>query len=263
MQKALRIGPISDGLQVLLGIGLLVIIPLAFSLMGASRLAEEDASSPYAEAEAQHVRQTSAKPDDIPVLLEEATAANEEICAWLYIPKTNVSLPVARHEGDDNSYYLMHAADKSESILGCAYMEQANSPNFDNPVTVLYAHSFHDANVMFTDLQRLTYQEDFEACEKFFVYLPGRMLEYKIISACIYSDTHILDAIDFDDDGALENFFLFATHCDPRSSISRAVRDLDAKTDRLVMLSTCTVPTIHDARLVISGYLLEERETDS
>lgn len=198
-------------------------------------------------------------PSDIPERLAAAQEANPDVCAWLYVPGTNVSLAVARHLEDD-LYYMEHAADGSQSPIGSAFLEGANSPGFDDPVTVLYGHSFSDAEIMFTQLHCFESIEFFGKAESFYVYLPDRVLAYRVVGACLYSNERIVAGLDFSDQGSLQSYFDFVADGDDEAFIGlkRRTGSLDAASDRLVQLSTCTLPRTDGSRYVVTGVLVGE-----
>ena len=43
-----------------------------------------------------------------PINFQLLQKINPEICAWVQIPGTRIDYPVARHEGEDQSFYLNH-----------------------------------------------------------------------------------------------------------------------------------------------------------
>lgn len=82
----------------------------------------------------------------VPEALEGAMAANPDVAAWLYVPGTSVSVPVAVSGGD---FYLDHDPLGNPSPIGCAF---ASSPGgaFGGAVTVVYGHSFDFGSLAFT-----------------------------------------------------------------------------------------------------------------
>lgn len=192
--------------------------------------------------------------------LSDAMERNPEIAAWLYVPGTNVTLPVARHEGDDE-YYLVHGANSEDSPLGCAYMEEADSGSFDQPLTVLYGHSFLNTELMFTQLHRFTDPDFFEKHEFFYVITPETIYTYRILEAALYNSCNIAEDVYEWNETALQRFYdRFAT--DRPDVVLRNLRNtkLDASNDKLLMLSTCTMPADETTRFIVSGELYGERQ---
>ena len=62
---------------------------------------------------------------------------NNDIYAWIQIPKINISYPVLQHEKLDY-YYLTHNIDNSFGYPGCIFSETNSKKNFSDALTVLY-----------------------------------------------------------------------------------------------------------------------------
>lgn len=200
------------------------------------------------------------RPEDIPDALARAMRANPDVFAWLYVPGTGVSLPVARREGDP-SYYLSHDSLGNESAIGCAFAAPESSEDMADAVTALYGHSFSSGGLAFTTLQAFANGGFFGAHESAYVYLPGRRLEYRVMGANLFSARSIGD-LDQGDANALASYFAEMGNPDPGSfyGYKRAVT-LDAGSDRLLQLSTCTVPADPAHRFVVSCVYVGEEAT--
>lgn len=188
-----------------------------------------------------------------------ARSINPEVCAWLYVPGTGVSLPVARREGDD-SYYLAHSYRGEDSPLGCAYMEGADSPAFDQPLTVLYGHSFPRNPFMFTGLHAFEDPGFFEAHDEVHVLTEDGLLTFRVVEAALYKGAHLSSFADEGDLAALQRYLgNFSSRSDDFTGYRKPV-ELDASRDKVLQLSTCTVPATDDARFVVTAVLVEEEE---
>lgn len=186
-----------------------------------------------------------------------ARAANPEVVAWLYVPGTNVSLPVCRHEGDD-SYYLEHDSRRRDSALGAAYMEEADSAAFDQALTVLYGHSFPNVGLMFTGLHAFEDVAFFRGHEYIYVLTEDGWLTYRVVEAAYYTDGHIAGMADESDEASVQAYFDAFADDDPEGFIGfRRPCELDAGTDRVLQLSTCTLPATDGARFVVSAVLVD------
>ena len=185
-----------------------------------------------------------------------AKAANPEVAAWLYVPGTNVSLPVCRHEGDD-SYYLDHDSRRHDSALGAAYMEEADSAAFDQALTVLYGHSFTKLPLMFTGLHAFEDESFFREHEYIYVLTDVGWLAYRVVEAAYYTGGHIAGMADESDAASVQAYFDAFADDDPEGFIGfRRPCELDAGTDHVLQLSTCTVPATDGARFVVSAALV-------
>ena len=135
-----------------------------------------------------------------------------DIYAWLEIPDTDISYPVAQNA--DDTWYLTRDIDGNYSSDGTLFTESA----------------YNGAD--------LTDPESFEAHREIVLYLPDQEIHATVFAAVPYDNRHILYNYDFDDQ-RMTRLFLNSV---------RLVRDLGANLDedafpqegdRMVILSTC------------------------
>lgn len=198
--------------------------------------------------------------DDIPEALKNLISQNSDICGWLYVPGTNVNLPVARNE-DDDAYYAVHDCVRNLNPLGSAYMESANTVSFTDSATILYGHTFSDDELLFTQLHRFEDLDFFREHDCFYVYLPDKVLTYQILAAMRYNNEYILNAVNLKDEESVQEYFDFLTDEDPDTFLGYKFSGgtLSVSEDRIVQLSTCTLPATEDYRFVITGILVDEQ----
>lgn len=182
---------------------------------------------------------------------------NTESYAWLYIPGTEVNTPIQQSATDD-SFYLTHDQEGNENLVGCAFTQLANKKDFSDPVTVIYGH---DTDGVFKTLHYFEDATFFDEHDTFYIYRPGHILTYKIVSAYKYDDRHILNSFDFSKETVREEYF--ASVQDP-NSVLRNVREgveLDADS-KIVQFSTCMLDEYHgSSRYIVSGVLVDDQET--
>ncbi len=116
-------------------------------------------------------------------------SVNEDVYAYLKVPDTKIDYPVLQHAEDDD-YYLNHNLDGT-TRPGSVYSESVNSKDFTDPMTILYAHNM-TSGVLFHDLEKFQDQTFFNEHPDFFVYLPDRVLVYRVFAAYMYSDHHLM-----------------------------------------------------------------------
>ncbi len=121
--------------------------------------------------------------------LAEYQSKYEDVYAWLVVPDTKIDYPVLQHAEDDD-YYLNHNYDGT-TRPGSVYSESRNSKDFTDPMTILYAHNM-TSGVLFHDLEKFQDQTFFNEHPDFFVYLPDRVLIYRVFGAYMYSDHHLM-----------------------------------------------------------------------
>ena len=193
--------------------------------------------------------------ESIPEELGEMRAENSDVCGWLLVPGTDVTMPVVQ-EGDREGYYLTHAWDGAYSPLGSAFVERGNASDFSDPVTIVYGHSSKDVPLLFSQLHDYEEKGFFEENGLFFIYVGEEVLMYEIVSACLFNDDHILNSIDFGDPTSMEELFDYVSKPNGHTVGNWALgMDLDPGKDRLVMLSTCQVPPVEGTRFVVTGVL--------
>ena len=193
---------------------------------------------------------------DSPVDLEELSAMNPDIYAWIYIPDTNVNYPVAQSSEDDN-FYLEHDVYKNYSFPGTIYSQSCNNLSFSDRVTVLYGHNMLNGS-MFATLHNFSDTEFFNEHPYFYIYTADRKITYEIVSAFEYDDRHIMNSFDFSDDTVFQDWLDQAKN--PRS-VNMNVRDnvnlsLNSK---MVVLSTC--PNYSTGRYLVQGVLVKNERT--
>lgn len=113
---------------------------------------------------------------DFDVLNEQ----NEEIFAWIYVPGTNIDMPIAQSAVQDG-FYEDHNWKKEEDENGCAYTEMANLINMCDFNTVVHGKS-NEAETMFSELHRFSDEEFFEKNGQVYVYLPDNVLTYQVVA---------------------------------------------------------------------------------
>ena len=79
------------------------------------------------------------EPAENPIDFEALRRESPDVYAWLYVPNTNVNLPVLQRPGDD-FFYLDHDRYGEPAVEGAVFSQMANATDFSDPVTVLYGH---------------------------------------------------------------------------------------------------------------------------
>ena len=195
-----------------------------------------------------------------PIDFAEIRKQNEDIYAWIYVPGTNVNHAIVQHP-NDNTFYLSHDETKAESDFGAVFTEDFNTKDFKDGVTLVYGHNIRDGLVFST----LHYFEDadfFNENDKFYIYMPGHILTYEIVSAFTTDDRHVLYRYGYfqtyDELRAFEQEVL-----DPHS-IMQNVRQVDLDdSSKLVVLSTCNSGALEEhGRYLVCGVLIDDQPTE-
>lgn len=195
---------------------------------------------------------------DNPIDFSALWGKNVESYAWLYIPGAEINTPIQQSALDD-SFYLKHDQDGNYSPVGCAFTQLANAQDFSDPVTVIYGHN---VDGIFATLHYFEDAEFFKQNDTFYVYTPGHILTYEVVSAYEYDGRHILNSFDFDRTSVREEYFESVLN---PNSVVRNVREgveLDSDSE-IVQLSTCTFTHPHSptVRYLVTGVLVDDQET--
>ena len=195
-----------------------------------------------------------------PVDFDALKAINPDVHAWLTVPGTYIDYPVCQ-DLEDEAFYLDHDMERNFYSPGTLYTERMNSRTFNDPVTLIYGHAGYP-DIMFTTLHYFNDKEFFDSHEFFVIYIPGHILTYRVISAYVYDNRHILNTNGlFLDKKILEEYYTYVANPD---SMSRNVREgvTLTKDDRIVQLSTCMENLLLTSnRYIVTGLLVDDQLT--
>lgn len=158
-------------------------------------LKTEVAVEPVTEPEPEEIQEPEEiipeeEPLEIPVDFAALQEQNPDVYAWIRIPGTNVDYPILQ-SADDNGYYLTHTIDHEKKTEGAIYTEDYNSKDFEDPNTVIYGHNMKNGS-MFRTLHNYEDRSFFDENREVWIYLPDRILEYRIFAAYVYDNRHLL-----------------------------------------------------------------------
>lgn len=231
----------------------------------------------YTDQQAEAAKKEAAAEPPVPVVEEEPApepevvlpsnpidfpslqAQNVDIQAWLKVPGTNIDYAVCQSPTND-FYYMDHDSNGGYSKPGSLYFELANKVDFSDPVTVIYGHNGY-SDTMFSTLHNFEHTGFFDANEYFYIYRPGHVLTYRIISAFMYDDRHILNSFNFSDPTQVQSYFDMISS--PQSLVVNVREGIDLTTEsKVVQLSTCmTAASQADSRYIVSGVLVDDELT--
>lgn len=194
---------------------------------------KESSAENISDAQSSQAEEEYTSPIDFGKLKKE----NPDICGWVDIPDSELSFPVVQRPGD-NSYYLTHTFENKQSIYGAAYMEDYNSGDFSDPVSVIYGHNINNGE-WFGQFQTVfTDPEAFEKSREFKLYLPEEERDYTVFAAVPYNDLHILYYNDFSNEKVYDDFIEDIAETRALNSIvdEDALPEAD---QRMIIFSTC------------------------
>jgi sortase B len=194
--------------------------------------------------------------DIIHVDFNSLKKVNEDICAWISVPGTNINYPVLQSkENQDTDYYLNTNLDGSQGYPGSIYIQLRNSRDFTDSVTVMYGHNMKNKS-MFATLHNYTDGEFFQENPYIYVYTPDENIVYKVFAAVVYDDKLILDY--YDDFRDLDDLEIFID--DVESSKGNFDREVEiSKKDKILGLSTC-MSNSPDERYYVWGVKMTDEE---
>lgn len=194
-----------------------------------------------------------------PIDFNAIQAENPDVCAWIQIPGIDViDYPILQSDAEaDDNFYLDHDINGASKRAGSIYIQKLNSKTFEDPNTLIYGHNMLNGT-MFGQLKKFKNKEFFEQNRNIYVYTPGHILKYEIISAFVYDDRHIINSFNFELEDSRMQFF---DACINPSSVTKQVLDgatLEAN-DKIITLSTCT--SNDNERYLVVGKLISDTET--
>lgn len=247
-------------LVVLIAVGVGGFAYVAWQQGEMDRAAQQQANTPE-PATPEQVQ--PAQPEDSrvqnPINFAELKEQNPEVYAWIYVPGTDVNLPVVQSTTDDN-FYLNHNIDGDYAVEGAIYSQSMNAADFSDPVTVLYGHNLVNGS-MFSTLHYFENEDFFGQHDTMYIYTIGHILTYKVVSAYQYDDRHILNSFDFSDPSVVRTYFDYVMA--PNSLVENVRQGVTLQTtDKIVQLSTCTDTVNHtDTRYLVTGVLTDDQPT--
>ena len=234
-------------------------------LFSGSADTEKDAHTEFVTGQTEPVTGTETAETDPPlpenpVNFAKQQEKNEEIYAWIYIPNTNVDYPILQSSEDD-LYYLRRGLDKNYDLGGVLFTQSCNRRDFTDPVTVIYGHNmtgYPAETSMFATLHNFEDVDFFKNNDTFYIYIPGHILTYKIVSAYKYDDRHIMNSFNFADPEVVREYFDGVMN--PMSIPMNVREGVELKDDdRLVVLSTCM--SDNSFRFLVNGVLIKDEKT--
>lgn len=174
---------------------------------------------------------------------------NADVIAWIRIPALDISYPVV--QGEDNYYYLHHMFDGQENKNGIIFVNHHNQPDFTDSNTIVYGHNMKNGS-MFGTLDRYQDQSLYQQYPYFYIYVPGSVLEYQIISCYAGRNGSVGYTYSFPDP---KDFRKFVETLLSYSSYDTGVTVTDS--DHIVTLSTC-VNTDRNYRYLVHGKLVQK-----
>lgn len=197
---------------------------------------------------------------DNPIDLAPWQERNPDIYAWISYPGTAINHPILQN-AEDMNHYLQRDMDGSYSDYGELYTQCLNRKDFEDPVTVIYGHTFPNTNVMFSDLHYLDDPTFMEQNPYIYVYLPKKILAYEVISVAETDNQLILSQHDFSSPDGVGAYFDSILHPSWEWAYAKEGISLASDSDRVIRLSTCCIPSDPEKRYIVTAKLVNEQKT--
>lgn len=175
-------------------------------------------------------------PVEIPIDFATLQEKNPDVYAWIRVSGTSIDYPILQSQ-EYNSYYLTHTLDREEKAEGAIFTENYNSKTFQDPNTVIYGHDMKNGS-MFQSLHNYMDRSFFDSNRDITVYLPEKILHYRIFAAYLYDNRHLLLSFDFWNKEEYQQYLntIFSMR-DMNSFVDTSMEVTNE--DKIITLSTC------------------------
>ncbi len=244
---------------------IVLVVCLVGALAGISFLVAQSQSAKEEAAERAQV-ETPVPPEPEEALVENPIdfadwqARNSDIYAFITYPGTAINHPILQNS-EEMDHYLKLDMDGEYSEYGELYTQPLNGKDFDDPVTVIYGHTFPDTDVMFTDLHYLEDSAFMDANPYLYVYLPHEILTYEIIAVAETDNSHILYDRDLITAEGQQAYFDSILNPEWEWAYVKDGATLKGGEDKIIQLSTCCIPSNADKRYIVTAKLVNEQKT--
>lgn len=185
-----------------------------------------------------------------PIDFDSLHTQNPEIYAWIDIPGTEISYPIAQHSEDD-SYYLSHDVHGNSAAEGTLFTESKyNGTQFADKLTVVYGHNMKDQSMFGTLQSTYSDTDNFKNLNQINIYLPDRELSFEIVAAVPYDNRHILYNYDLITQQS-RDMFAYSINSVRAIGANLAQDPFELEeNDQVLVLSTCQ-GSDHSARYIV------------
>ena len=104
---------------------------------------------------------------------------NEDIVAWIYIPKTSIDYPIVI--GDTDEEYLYKDIEGNYSPLGSIFTYANTKKDFLDSHVKIFGHNMKEFQ-MFGELRKFLNVDYMEEHKKFYIYIDRKTIECDIVS---------------------------------------------------------------------------------
>ena len=201
--------------------------------------------------------ETEKKPVKVPIDFDAVKKKCPDAYAWLKIPGTVINYEVVQHP-KERLFYLNHSSEQQSFVGGAIYTHFYNTKDFSDYNTVIYGHNMLNGT-MFGQLKKYRDQEFFYSHRDIYVYMPDRVLKYKIFAAYVWNDDHLLLCFDFEDPLVRASYW---SQVLSQRNMNAIIADDTTVTadDKVITLSTCT--SRDDQRYLVQAVLTYDSDEE-
>ena len=218
-------------------------LPAATAAVTTEHVLSSETEEPEPDASVPEISDRKIK--EITGKLKEVSRYSDDLIGWIYIADSDIDYPVV--QGTDNQYYLHHAPDGSENILGTIFLSYQCAPDFSDNLNILYGHNMQSG--MFGDIRRFKEQDEF-ASHRYGWLLTKEVLFridfYALAVISAYDELYDIPADSAAWQEALRARSMHYTETEPAADLP------------VLALSTCAVD-FGDARALFTGRLVRIR----
>ncbi len=195
---------------------------------------------------------------DNPIDFAALQVDNADVIGWIKVDGTVVDYPILMSGIDkQEDYYIDHDINLSSKKAGSIYVQRLNSNDFSDFNTVIYGHNMANGS-MFGTLKKFRNKNFFNENRYVYIYTPGHILKYEIVSAFVHDDRHLLNSYSFFSKEGRQKFIDICEK--PNTLVKNVVDNFSVKDDdRLITLSTCT--SADNERYLVVAKLIEDTKT--
>lgn len=179
--------------------------------------------------------------------LAPCEAVNDDTVGWIYIPDTNIDLPIV--QGTDNDFYLHNGVDKAYNYeLGCPFLDYKCKSDFSGFNSIVFAHHMTKRR-MFADISLFKDEGFMNSHSEGYLTLADGVHTVSFFAYLNVPSTANVYQTEFVSDEDREAYLEYIR------DTADYVHDMDVNIDsHLLLLSTCTYE-FDEARGLLVGVI--------
>lgn len=193
----------------------------------------------------------------IDIDLNELKQANQDVCAFIYIPDTGINCPIVCNETDAN-YYLNNDIANIEGT----FIQNYNNKDFSDRMTVVYGKK-QDGKSQFEGIFKFKDKKFYDEHKYIYICTGEKILTYKVFAAHKAYAEHLVIGYDFTQDGIfleyLSGVLKGSDGVDTSANIDS--NTVIKATDKILTLSE-RVQGEDDYRYLVQGVLVSETQKE-